>query len=284
MQLSWLTTRQNAVLLQGLDCNVRIVAWEDRELLYRDQYDLVINLEDTIDVAMALRNLSSGQWFGAYARNDRLCYTDDSHGWFDMSLISSYGREEADRLKLRNRRSYQELVFEGLGFSFRGEEYLLPAPVDTGFVGDVAVAAEAGPVWPMKKWAHYGQLKQRLEEQGLIVNVLPRRGSLLEHLGDIYGHKCLVGGDTLPMHLALGAGKHSVTLFNCTSPWEIYDYGLQIKLVSPLLEQFFYSRAYDVRATTAITLEEVVETVTTTVRKSRQKQLVAQGVSDEQLL
>jgi hypothetical protein len=48
-----------------------------------------------------------------------------------------------------------------------------------------------------------------------------------------------------------------VTLFNCTSPWEIYDYGIQKKIVSPLLEEFFYKRGYDERATTAITLDEV---------------------------
>jgi hypothetical protein len=61
----------------------------------------------------------------------------------------------------------------------------------------------------------------------------------------------------LPMHFALGSGTRCVTLFNCTSPWEIYDYGLQKKIVSPLLEEFFYKRGYDERATTAITVDEV---------------------------
>ena len=71
----------------------------------------------------------------------------------------------------------------------------------------------------------------------------------------------LVSGDSLPMHFALGTATPCVTLFNCTSPWEIYDYGVQTKLVSPLLERFFYQRGFDEAATTAIGLDEVFDAV-----------------------
>jgi ADP-heptose:LPS heptosyltransferase len=138
---------------------------------------------------------------------------------------------------------------------------LLPEPIETGLSGDVAIAADAGQVWPMKKWAYYGELKQQLEDRGLIVNVLPKRPSLLEHLADVRNHGCLVGGDSLPMHFALGTRTRCVTLFTCTSPWEIYDYGVQQKIVSPLLKEFFYKRGYDERATTAISVQEVLSAV-----------------------
>src|SRR6185436_2531785 len=113
--------------------------------------------------------------------------------------------------------------------------------------------------------AYYEQLKRHLENSGLIVNVLPQRSSLLEHLSDVQNHQCLVGGDSLPMHLALGTGTRCVTLFTCTSPWEIYDYGLQRKIISPLLEEFYYKRGYDERATTAVTVDEVEAAVVTQV-------------------
>jgi len=113
----------------------------------------------------------------------------------------------------------------------------------------------------MKKWAYYQELKQQLEDRGFIVNVLPKRSSLLEHLSDVRNHCCLVSGDSLPMHLALGTGTPCITLFTCTSPWEIYDCGIQKKIVSPLLEEFFYKRGYDERATTAITVDEVFHAV-----------------------
>ena len=144
---------------------------------------------------------------------------------------------------------------------FAGERYLLPQSIETRLSGDIAIAADAGPVWLTKKWAYYSELQEALEAQGLIVNVLPKRSSFLEHLSDVQNHKCLVGGDSLPMHFALGAATPCVTLFTCTSPWKIYGYGVQRQIVSPLLEEFFYKRGYDERATRAITVHEVLSAV-----------------------
>ncbi|HEU0048181.1 MAG TPA: glycosyltransferase family 9 protein [Nitrososphaera sp.] len=257
-RVTWLTEAKNAVLLQGLGSFRRCLSWEERHLSRDASYDLVINLEDSLEVGLYLNTLEFKQLFGAYVGSgSKLRYTEDSRRWFDLSLISSYGKEQADKLKFQNRHTYQELIFDGLGFGFSGETYLLPEPIETGLSGDVAIAADAGPVWPMKKWAYYDELKRQLENQGLTVNVLPKRSSLLEHLSDVRSHRCLVGGDSLPMHFALGTGTRCVSLFTCTSPWEIYNYGIQEKIISPLLEEFFYQRGYDDRATTAISVDEV---------------------------
>jgi heptosyltransferase II len=260
--VTWITAAKNAVLLNGLSENLRHFSWEARARALDISYDLAINLEDTLEVALFLKNVRPAEIFGAYAdSSEQLRYTKNSACWFDLSLISAHGRQEADRLKLLNRHTYQELIFRGLGFDFAGETYSLPEPIETGLSGDVAIAADSGPIWPMKKWAYYGELKRRLEDSGLIVNVLPKRASLLEHLSDVRNHCCLVGGDSLPMHLALGTGTRCVTLFTCTSPWEIYDYGVQKKIVSPLLEEFFYKRGYDKRATSIIPIDDVLNTV-----------------------
>jgi heptosyltransferase-2 len=272
--ITWITAAKNCVLLDGLADNLRHFSWEARARALDIPYDLTINLEDSLEVGLFLKNCRSTEIFGAYADSSkRLRYTDNSKSWFDLSLISSHGRQEADRLKLLNRQTYQELIFIALGLRFAGDPYLLPHPIETGLSGDVAIAADAGHVWPMKKWAYYKELKQRLEEEGLTVNVLPQRSSLLEHLSDTQNHRCLVGGDSLPMHFALGARTPCVTLFTCTSPWEIYDYGVQRKIVSPLLEKFFYKRGYDERATTAITVDEVFDAVMHSSKPPRPSQL-----------
>jgi ADP-heptose:LPS heptosyltransferase len=257
-QITWVTGARNTVLLNGVVENLRCFSWEERASVLEAQYDLAINLEDTLEVAAFLKTVACREIFGAYLKSyGTLAYTENSRDWFDLSLISSHGRKRADRLKLLNRRTYQEMIFNGLGLGFTGESYLLPEPIETGLSGEVAIGADAGPIWPMKRWAYYDALKQRLETHGLIVNVLPKRGSLLEHLADVRNHCCLVGGDSLPMHFALGTRTPCVTLFTCTSPWEIYNYGIQKKIVSPLLEEFFYRRGYDKRATTAISVDEV---------------------------
>jgi ADP-heptose:LPS heptosyltransferase len=260
--ITWITAAKNCVLLGGLADNLRHFSWEARARALDIPYDLAINLEDTLEVALFLKSVRPAEIFGAYANSsERLRYTGNSKCWFDLSLISSYGRQGADRLKLLNRRTYQELIFTGLGLRFAGDPYLLPNPIETGLSGDVAMAADSGHVWPMKKWAYYGELKEALEDRGLTVNILPERLSLLEHLADVRNHRCLVGGDSLPMHFALGTRTPCVSLFTCTSPWEIYDYGIQEKVVSPLLEEFFYKRGYDERATTAISIDDVFDAV-----------------------
>jgi heptosyltransferase II len=260
--ITWITAAKNCVLLEGLAENLRHFSWEARARALDIPYDLVINLEDSLEVALFLKRVRSAEIFGAYADSSkRLRYTENAKCWFDLSLISSHGRQGADRLKLLNRQTYQELIFTGLGLRFVGDSYLLPDPIETELSGDVAIATEAGHVWPMKKWAYYEELKEALESRGLTVNILPERRSLLEHLADVGNHRCLVGGDSLPMHFALGTRTPCVSLFTCTSPWEIYDYGVQDKIVSPLLEEFFYKRVYDERATTAISVDEVLDAV-----------------------
>ena len=260
--VSWITAENNLALLQGIDREVRCVSWENRRYVADTAYDLVINLEDDRESSSFLKQLKFKQLFGAHLNgDDNLTYTSDSRAWFDLSLISAYGREKADRLKLLNRRTYQQLIFNGLGLGFSGDPYYLPPPRPTGLQGDVAISSTAGGVWPMKKWAYYDELKKELEAAGLKVNMLEGRPTLLEHLADVQGHRCLVSGDSLPMHLALGSGVRCVSIFTCTSPWEIYGYGLQEKIVSPFLAKFFYARGYDARATTAIIVDEVFSAV-----------------------
>ena len=87
-------------------------------------------------MALHVKMLQTKRLFGAYADSqNNLRYTGDSSNWFDLSMISAYGKETADQLKFQNRRAYQELIFEGLGLNFTGEKYLLPKAIKTGIIG-----------------------------------------------------------------------------------------------------------------------------------------------------
>ena len=262
--VTWITAAKNMPLLQGLhsvDHPLNVLTWDERSALSGHTFDLVINLEDDLETASWLESVRSHRTFGALlVQSGTMGYSPDSCQWFDLSLISTHGRQRADELKFLNRSSYQELLFGGLGIFFSDSDcYQLPPTRPSELQGDIAIAPEAGAVWPMKRWAHYARLKDDLESKGLTVNMLPIRSTLLEHLADVRGHKCIVCGDSLPMHLAIGSEVRAVALFNCTSPWEIYDYGLLTKVVSPLLSEHFYKRHFDPRATTAIAYNDVLE-------------------------
>ena len=186
--VSWITAKSNLPLLEGIDREMRCVSWENRKRVADTTYDLVINLENDRETRSFLDELTFKQLFGAHLNgDDQLTYTSDSRSWFDLSLISAYSRDQADRLKLLNRRTYQELIFDGLDLGFCGEPYYLPLPQRTGPQGDVAISSTAGPIWPMKKCAYYDELKEELEAQGLKVNILESRPTLLEHLADAQG-------------------------------------------------------------------------------------------------
>jgi heptosyltransferase-2 len=260
--IDWVTDDTNVILLKNCAKIRQCIPWSRFFNIANKRYDLVINLEDSFETANLLRKIRYQELFGAHLNSsNKLTYTKSSSEWFDLSLISKYGKNKADELKFRNRKTYQEMIFKALGFSFNGEPYYLPDPIETDLAGDIAIAPQAGSVWPMKNWAYYEELKARLEQEGYAVNYLPMRDSLLEHIGDVKNHRFLVSGDTLPMHIALGCGIKCITLFTCTSPWEIYDYGVQKKIVSPLLGKHFYQRGFAKEATTSISVNRVYEEV-----------------------
>lgn len=261
--ITWLTTAKNKPLIEnlpGINGRLHAITWEQRWTIAGEHFDLVVSLEDDAETAAVVRTVHARRVFGAHLdENGGMTYSPDSRRWFDLSLISVHGRRRADELKYLNRHTYQELIFEGLNLTFTDEDsYLLPPTAPSDLRADVAIAPEAGAVWPMKRWAHYDRLKAELESRGLTVNVLPTRPTLLQHLADVRGHRCVVCGDSLPMHLALGSDIPTVALFNCTSPWEIHGYGRLTKLVSPLLGEFFYQRGFQVQATTAIAFDAVL--------------------------
>jgi ADP-heptose:LPS heptosyltransferase len=256
-EIFWLTSDSNITLLKDL-AHIIPVSWSNRHALHGKQFDLVINLEDSEEVAYELNKVKYAELYGSYINSaGGMTYTDNSKDWFDLSLISRFGKKEADRLKLQNRKSFQELLFQGLGYTFQGEPYYLPKHQDSDLAGDIAIAQNAGTVWPMKNWAFYNDLANVLTQSDYHVNFLPQRSTMLEHLADVRNHKYLISGDSLPMHFALGSGIKCLTIFTCTSPWEIYDYGIQRKVVSPKLDKFFYRRDYVPEASTSIPLKEV---------------------------
>jgi len=257
--IDWITAPVNVQLLNGLSQISHVLTDENFETIKNNKYDLVINLEDSFEAAELVSNVKFTNLFGAYLnKSGKMEYTENSKSWFDLSLISKYGIEKANILKYENQSSFQELVFDGLGFKFNGEPYLLPISPETELFGDIAISPKAGKVWPMKNWKYYDELTSILKEEGFVVNYLPQRTTMLEHLSDVKNHKFLISGDSLPMHFALGSNVKCISLFICTSASEIFDYGIQKKIVSKDLEKYFYRRDFDPKAIESITLDEVL--------------------------
>jgi heptosyltransferase-2 len=259
----WLTSKEASELLPRIE-TLKILTPNEIDVLKYINFDLVLNLEEDVELAKFLTKLRYKKLIGVYYdfESDRLSYTDESKEWYDMSLISKYGKEKADLLKWENKKPYQEILFSMLGKKFNGEEYLLnyeALPIQKKDRKVVAIEKRAGKVWPMKVWPYYDELKAKIEKEGYEVIVLRKRDTIIEYIKDIDEADILICGDTLAMHLGIYLRKKVITLFLCTSPWEIYDYGRVVKIVNPFLKEAFYRRDYDEKLVKGITVDMVFE-------------------------
>ena len=209
------------------------------------RFDIVLSLEEDLEAATAAASVRAQNFVGCRPDGSgRLLYTESAAPWFDMGLASRLGKPQADKLKLENRRSYQEFLFSMAGFTFRGEEAWIarprdwPAPADALLVG---IEARAGRRWPAKEWRGFGELERLMAAEGLRTERYVQRPDLTDHVRAVSRSSLVVSVDTLTLHLALALGKPTAAIFTCTSPNEIYGYGRLRKIVSPLLQHYFYT-------------------------------------------
>lgn len=256
--ITWVTSSLAAPLLEHAQSIKRLLIADQPGFHLERQYDLVINLEDDRASAELASSAATGTIAGPYLDGSGITYDSSSSEWFDMSLSSRYGRARADELKMQNRKTYQEMMFSALGMTFGGEDPVLNLTLHKAPVpGLIGIEERAGGVWPTKRWTRYRELAERLETLGYRTRFFKQRDSVVEYADDISECEFVICGDTLAMHIALALGKKVVALFTCTSPYEIYDYGRLGKVVSPLLEQYFYQRQYSPEPANAISIEDV---------------------------
>ena len=262
-KVTWITSEAAAPLLAGNPLIDRLYCNDHpQDSLFDDQFDLVINLEDELSAATLASKVKTKSLIGAYVDGDRVAYTESAADWFDMSLISRFGKKKADELKMNNRKTYQDFIFSMVGRHFQAEEYVLKMPLNKGAVPNlVGLEARAGDVWPMKRWNKFEVLTHLLERAGFKVKIFEQREQLRDYVDDINECECIVCGDTLAMHLGLALRKRVVAIFTCTSPHEIYDYQRMIKIVSPIWKEYFYRRDFEPAPAEAISVESVFDAV-----------------------
>ncbi len=231
-----------------------------------DSFDLVINLEEDVKACELASGSDRERLFGAYLEDGKVIYSDDSRDWFDMSLISRYGRDRADELKKRNKRSYQEIISTALGIKASRpvldlkEEYKIFAEQfkeskgirDTDLL--LGINTGAGERWPHKsmgpkktiqlieeirreidaKIIVFGGSKDRERNKEIIqqTKAIDAGGdnSLLEFAGLINLCRIIITSDSLALHIATSLNKKVVVFFGPTPSSEIELYGNGIKI------------------------------------------------------
>jgi len=259
-EITWVTSTLAMPLLERAPFIANLLAIDAPGFRLERGFDLVINLEDDLESARLAASAAAGTIVGPYLNGAGVTYDLACSEWFDMSLSSRYGRQKADELKIRNRKTYQEMIFSALGMIFAGEEPVLNLRLAKSLVpGLIGIEERAGGVWQSKRWNRYPDLASNLQRLGYRTKFFKQRESVIDYADDINECEFVITGDTLAMHIALALRKRVVALFTCTSPYEIYGYGRLAKVVSPLLNSYFYQREYSPEPADAIAVADVEE-------------------------
>jgi heptosyltransferase-2 len=256
-EVHWLTSDKNICLAGG-----NKILTDGTKI--DDHYDWVINMEENPSTFECTEEIAASRHTGPYRGKDgKVYYQPCPNKWFDMSRISSLGKEKADQLKWENRLTYQQMLFEMIGAEFKYEPYMVPTynPMNSICKGDVGVIFSDDSVWPTKNWAYLKHTAEWLADAGYVVNMLKRRETISQHIADICSHRVIICGDSLPMHICIAHKIPCVALFTCTSPWEIETYGVVHKVVSPKLQEHYYKTGYNEDVARSIDREVVIAAV-----------------------
>jgi len=292
LRLSWLTAPASERLL-GLNPNVDDV-WVSFETCQPFAFDRVFSLDDEIEIVTAASRLNAARITGAYlADNGTPAYTPDSAEWFDMGLISQFGKARADSLKRTNHRSHAEIfsrIFEveKVQPSFYGE------PVHEEWADawcrkdsfNIGINAFAGGRWPSKQLIESeliglirGLLKRGclanrklqitltgagndfLQNERIVKQIDDARIRAADTRDSVMRLAALIGkldyfisSDSLAMHLAIAQRVPFLAFFSPTSAVEIDGFGFGAKVASLAPDYCSYLPDTDNRTITAARL------------------------------
>lgn len=244
------------------------------------EFDFLFNLEKDKE-AISLANLVKAKIKKGFITKNNKCFPADN------DAVHKWKTGIWDDITRKNKKSYQQEIFEMCGFKFNNEKYILDKPGK--FVGDVPLAQPLvglntgcgshwlTRLWPMENWI---KLVNKLKKGGFGTILL---GGQAEHkrnkeIADATGatylgffpienfislmNECdaIITGVTMALHIAIALEKRMVLFNNVFNRYEFDLYGLG-KILEPKLPCLTcYKTACKNKCMELITPEEVYKT------------------------
>ena len=271
--ITWVTKEESFDILRnnGLIERIFLINGAKKDKIKNEEYALAINLDDDNDACKLASEINTKKLIGAYAKNGKITYTEDSSLWFDMGLISNYGKEKADELKAKNKKTYQEIMYQILDLDYKKQDPVLVLSKKELEFGKkfaknngiqdknivIGINTGAGGRWQDKKLS-IGETAELIGKLNKIENAklllfggpeekernrkiisLEKKdlidagtdNSLLEFAALVNLCNVLVTSDSLAMHIGTALKKKIVSFFYPTSSSEIETYGRGIKII-----------------------------------------------------
>lgn len=293
-KIYWITSMGGYELLKYnkyIDNLINIDNLESIEKLKKKSFDIFISLEDEAEIFSIFENLKVKKIIGAYKENGKMIYTDELREWFDMGLISKFGKEKADILKKENKLSHAQIFSKGLQIEIKKPyfENNLEIEKDIKKIYEkkekrmIGLNLSAGKRWKSKalrleeakKLVEYLQQdkenrifilggKEDLDYNSNLIKKLKsceqleiiEPKSLTEFAAIIGIMDFLISSDTLALHLGISQNIKTISYYAPTSAVEIDTFGLGKKIISTSEDYCSYHSEVD---TSSITAERIFE-------------------------
>lgn len=294
LRLSWITA-PNAVDLLRFNPYVDDL-WTSFDAARNFNFTRVYSLDDELEALQGISRLTTDFVTGAYLNEDgQPTYSADSAAWFDMGLLSRFGKRRADELKKSNARTHAEIFRKIFGVErvvpeLYGGPTSGEAPDNIVLQGalNIGINAGAGDRWfskalPRQETIRTVQgLKTLARDLGRDIRIvltgagpdLQSNLGIAAEIGDpsvaaanteesVLRFAALIGrldylitSDSLAMHLAIAQRVPFLAFFSPTSAAEIDDFGMGRKVVSLAADYCSYRRDADNSTVTAVRLLE----------------------------
>ena len=225
-------------------------------------YEWVLSFDDEVESCGLATQVSAKRISGAFVESGAIHYTEDTREWFDMGLISRFGKARADELKIANTHSHDAIFARMLGirvdkpgfFNNPLSEAIAATMLQSLPRKIVGLNLSAGRRWPSKSLRQDEAIRliDQLQAGGGTCVLLGGRDdapyieaitsqreipvihdlSLEEFAGVIRGLDLLITSDTLAVHLAIAQGVPSLSYYAPTSLPEINTFGTGARIAS----------------------------------------------------
>jgi heptosyltransferase-2 len=269
-KIFWMTAQGSFDLLRFNPYISGIITPDFRMDLLRTPFDLVVSMDDEKKVLGYIGALQYNELTGSYLSDGVPVYTDKAAEWFDMGLISRFGKTRADELKKLNTREHSEILADMLDIEIQGPAFFnspvieerAAARFDRGYF-NIGLNSGAGSRW-LSKQLEMNEALTLIEEllrisiggkqtrvyllgggeearrHALIRDALAsdrlidagNDNSLLEFAAIIKCCDYVITSDSLALHLAISQKVKNLSFFSPTSAAEIGTFGTGVKVAS----------------------------------------------------
>ncbi|MDD5192581.1 MAG: glycosyltransferase family 9 protein [Candidatus Nanoarchaeia archaeon] len=261
----------------------------------QERFDILFALEIDTPSTLLANLVKVNEKFGYFFEDGTTsCFNKGAEAYLETAFLH--------HVKLKNRKTYQELISEACELSLYyskekpmfnltenhlnfGKEFL----IKNNILGEKIIGVNIGSAdrWASKFWDNekikelIRRLKERkiiilagpneIEKQDKLVNEMREEGIFLlknnpkntlnEFAAIVNICDTIICGDTMILHLASALNKKTIALFFVTSPWELESYETVSKIISPLLEKYFYTNQYIEELAESIDIEQVLKEI-----------------------